>query len=467
VLHVTFNPAGTLLAVAASGAEKSVRLWDVTAPGEPVRVGEPIEGPTGLLNFADFSADGKSLAVASSDNKVWVWELATRRVIALLPHPAPVTEVRFLGAGGRLVSTAEDGTTRVWTLPGPLITEPKDTVFTAAIGSDGRRLLVGADGSDRTVRLWDIADLRHPVPLSPPMRAPTGKGLSGAAAQSPDGRTVAAGTLDGPVHLWDVSDPGRPVPLEHALLGADDIVESVAFSPDSRTVAAAGDDDKLRLWDVTDPRRPAALATLDDPGGNVFATTFSADGRLIAAGSGDKNAYLWDVGDRAHPVRMGPPLGGHTQEVYSVALSPRAGILAAGSADKTIRLWDIRDPRHPRPLGKPLTGPNNVIYWLSFSPDGNILAAGSGDGTVWLWDMRDPERASTYANLAGLSNSVWMVSFSPDGTIVAAGGADKSVRLWTTDPARVAAHICAVAGDPITATEWSRHLPELPYDPPC
>ncbi|SEH00691.1 WD40 repeat [Nonomuraea solani] len=208
VLHLTFAPGGATLAVAASGEEKTVRLYDVTRPGRPARLGAPIEGPAGLVNFADFSPDGKTLAVASSDNKAWVWDLATRRTIALLPHPAPVAEARFLDAN-RLITTAEDGTTRLWTLPGPLITDPKDTVFTAAIGTDGRHLLVGADGSDETVRLYDIADPRRPAPLGPPMSVPTGLGLSGAAAQRPGGGLVAAGTLDGPVHLFDVRDP-RP-----------------------------------------------------------------------------------------------------------------------------------------------------------------------------------------------------------------------------------------------------------------
>jgi WD40 repeat protein len=467
VLHVAFSPDGQTLALAVSGADKSVQLWSVTTPAIPVLLGQPITGPTGLVNFVAFSLDGKTLAAASSDNKVWVWDLATRRTIAVLPHPAPATMVRFLGDNQSLISAADDGVTRLWALPGPVITDPTDTVFTAAIGSDGRSLLIGADGSDREIRLWNVSDPRRPIPLSPPMHAPTGPGLSGAAAQSPDRRTVAAGTLDGPVYLWDSSNPSQPAFLNEALIGSTKNIESVTFSPDGKTLAVASDDTTLRLWDVADPRRPSALATLTEPTGALYATTFSTDGRLLAAASGDKKVWLWDVSNRAQPIRLGEPLTGLNQEVYSVAFSPDGRTLAAGSADKTIRLWDLSNPRQPALLGASLTGPNNTIFWLTFSPDGHTLAAGGGDGTVWLWDLSNRHQPITYATLTGLSDSVWMVSFSPDGRTLAAGGADRTVRLWVTDPDQVANYICAIGGDPISITEWNRYLPELPYDPPC
>ncbi|GAA1020580.1 hypothetical protein Aple_078720 [Acrocarpospora pleiomorpha] len=471
VLHLAFSPDGETLAVAASGEQKSVRLWNVTNPARPVLLGEPITGPAGLINFVAFSPDGRSLAAGSSDNKAWVWDLATRRTIATLPHPAPVTRVRFAGGGGTLISGTEDGVTRLWRLPGPLIadpllTDPLDIVFTADISSDSRRLLAGSYGAAPLVRLWNVSDPRHPTPISPPMRAPTGPGLSGAAAQSPDGRLVAAGTVTGPLYLWDVRDPTLPRLLKTPLIGATKNIESVAFSPDSKTLAAASDDTALRLWDVSDPDHPVALATLGEPEAPVYATAFSADGRLLAAGSGEKKTWLWEITDPRHPKKLAE-LSGHRQAVYSVALSPDSRILAAGSADKTIRLWDISQQPKPLPLGDPLKGPNNTIYWLDFSPDGRILAAGGGDGTVWLWDVRDPGKPITYANLAGHGNAVWTVSFSPDGAFLSSGGADATVRLWMTNPERVAKQICAQAGDVITKAEWGRYLADLPYDPPC
>ena len=47
---------------------------------------------------------------------------------------------------------------------------------------------------------------------------------------------------------------------------------------------------------------------------------------------------LWRVGDGA----PGPVLAGHSDNVFSVAVSPDGKWLATGSLDKTVGLWALR-----------------------------------------------------------------------------------------------------------------------------
>ena len=49
----------------------------------------------------------------------------------------------------------------------------------------------------------------------------------------------------------------------------------------------------------------------------------------------------------------------------------------------------------------------------------------------------------------------------------ARGGTDTTVRLWSIGPEQVAARICAIAGQPITPTEWHKYVPGAAYQPPC
>ena len=67
-------------------------------------------------------------------------------------------------------------------------------------------------------------------------------------AFSPDGRTLASGNADHTVRLWDVSDRAHQVPLGQPLTGHTGAVEGVAFSPDGHTLASGSDDSTVRLW---------------------------------------------------------------------------------------------------------------------------------------------------------------------------------------------------------------------------
>jgi hypothetical protein len=117
-------------------------------------------------------------------------------------------------------------------------------------------------------------------------------------------------------------------------------------------------------------------------------------------------------------------LRGHTNDVFSLAITADGKTLVSGSADKTIKLWDLATGKEQTTLKWRASG----VYSLSIAADSKILAAGSFDGTIVLWDLATGKQLAT---LEGHSDDV-SVALTADGRTLASGSLDKTeaVKIW-------------------------------------
>lgn len=117
-------------------------------------------------------------------------------------------------------------------------------------------------------------------------------------------------------------------------------------------------------------------------------------------------------------------LSGHTDSIWTAAISTSGQLIATASADKTVRVW--------KPTGEvkailPASTSVGGATCAAFSPDGRYVVTGSAGEAVRVFDIEDQEQVHVWASH---TDTVTAVAYSPDGKQILSASADKSVKLW-------------------------------------
>lgn len=277
---LAFSKDGKQLAVgydhSFEGKTKTLRLWDVKT-----RKPMTLIGHASTVMALNISPNGHSLATASYDRKVRLWELTSGKSKGILEgHSAPVRAVAFSPDSQQIASGGTDQSIKLWNAQDQtLINSWKahdDMIRAILFSPDGRHLVSAAN--DCEIKFWDVKDQSL-------IRAIGDNNKVQGLAFSPDGTLLASAHENNKVHFWD---PVKGIHLK-ALLGHAEKVRCVAFSPDGRTLASGGEDKTVRLWNVISGQELMALPV--DHFVNNLA--FDPTGQRLAAALHNGKVKIW------------------------------------------------------------------------------------------------------------------------------------------------------------------------------
>lgn len=265
--------------------------------------------------------------------------------------------------------------------------------------------------------------INHEPPVFPNSQQ---RSLSLASANSLKGRLLVGGFLLllglAGYEYWQI---GR-IPT---LTGHSGEVNTVAFSAVSdslpsgvgQKIASGSDDKTIKVWNLNSRQ---IIRTLRGHSNWVYSLAISSDGNTLISGSKDNTIKVWNL-NTGQELRT---LTGHSSYINSVVFSPDGKKIASGSYDKTIKVWNLTNGQVST-----LSGHKSEVLAIAISPDGQKIASGSTDRTIKVWNLNTGKELRTLRGHLGDVNSI---AISPDGQELASVSDDKTIKFWNLNTGR-------------------------------
>jgi len=230
-----------------------------------------------------YSADGKYIAIATTDKKIIILSSNNLQPIATLKGLKQPTNCIAFSDNSRYLAAADDKKISLWNLVSmQLVTSFKghDESITAIKFSSNENLFASAS-NDQTIKIWNINTQKILKTLT---------GHSGSITTinySKDGNTIISGSTDKTIKIWDTQSATikKSIPV-------NGILRDLVFNEKTNIIIGCGENKHINIWDEISGSLINTFFTHKE---NISTIDLSSDGNYILSGGDDKLIIITDI----------------------------------------------------------------------------------------------------------------------------------------------------------------------------
>lgn len=360
------------------------------------------------------------LTGSSSHNKggIEVFDLMTKeKLFAFKAHAGIVDSITVTADEKKIISTGPDYMVKVWDLD--VLSnqefsniEHNQQVETLAIIPNTNFVVSGSD--DTSIKIWDYKTGEERTYRPPIMYQEYDNGVLGStqleqlemnnwilsSAVTCDGKIIS-GLFSGKIRISNLLTFQSPEKTKIK-------VTPITISPDTPY-------ERKVLEAQVELENEFLLSGHTD---GVFSIAVTSDGQKAISGSRDGTAIIWDLTTQSKLSTLD-----HYGQIYAVKVTSDDQWLILGSG-KNIEIFNL-ETTVPKLT---LKGHNSSVISIAITPDEKQIISGSTDGTIKVWDLATGKEQFSF--LTGHQDMLRTIDIIPDGKTLISGSWDHTIKVW-------------------------------------
>ncbi len=304
-----------------------------------------------------------------------------------MAHKGNINTLLFSKDGKILISESDDFYFKFWKISeGALMKSLKESGMVQSVGQNPEGNAIVFINTQPKYGYWNLSNDGSKTKLFD-----TGKtGNAKKVVFSPNNQIIAYGTEGGNIEIKDA----RTGNIDKVLYGHKSGLYFLEISSDGKFMVSAGHQDII-VWETT---RYKLICSIQAHQNKISGLYICPDGKSFITSGNDGKIKQWSL-PHGNLIKL---IENKNSDAIDSLAGNQQGTLLATSENMEITLWNLPDFS---PRGK-LTGHTNRIYSLAISPDGNLLASGSKDGRIRLWKLPEGTSLPCLIDLECSPNSV-------------------------------------------------------------